>query len=111
MSHMQVSISRGTWIEVEGDGTEYVPIDYTPLCHKTNVTPGWSVQRFYVGFAEAVEAMRDYLEMRPDSIVRISCRVGWGAQLTAPGYLDCTPWTVFDTRAEAEEHAREYLEP
>jgi hypothetical protein len=31
---------------------------------------------------------------------------GYGARLSAPGYLDCTEWGVFDT----EQEAREYLE-
>ena len=30
---------------------------------------------------------------------------GFGARLSAPGYMDCTEWVVFDT----EENARAYL--
>lgn len=26
---------------------------------------------------------------------------GWGVRLSAPGYLDCTSWSVYDTRIEA----------
>ena len=32
--------------------------------------------------------------------------MGYGARLSAPGYLDCTEWAVFET----EDEAREYLE-
>lgn len=32
---------------------------------------------------------------------------GWGARLSAPGYLDCTDWCVFDTEEEAKEYLRE----
>jgi hypothetical protein len=32
---------------------------------------------------------------------------GHGARLSAPGYLDCTEWTVFDTEKEAEEYLDE----
>ena len=28
----------------------------------------------------------------------------WGARLSAPGYLDCTEWCVFDTEAEAAQY-------
>lgn len=28
---------------------------------------------------------------------------GWGARLSAPGYLDCTEWLVCDTEAEARD--------
>lgn len=32
---------------------------------------------------------------------------GWGARMSAPGYMDCTDWCVFDTEAEAKEYLRE----
>jgi hypothetical protein len=32
---------------------------------------------------------------------------GFGARLSAPGYLDCTEWVVFDTESEAEEYLKE----
>ena len=32
---------------------------------------------------------------------------GYGARLSAPGYMDATAWTVFKTREEAEEFLRE----
>jgi hypothetical protein len=28
---------------------------------------------------------------------------GYGARLSAPGYLDCTEWNVYDTEQEARE--------
>lgn len=42
-----------------------------------------------------------------DHITReqVELKKGWGAQLSAPGYLDCTGWTLF----ESEEEAKEYL--
>jgi|SRR5882672_1697890 len=32
---------------------------------------------------------------------------GYGARLSAPGYLDCTEWTVFDTAEQAEKYLEE----
>jgi len=32
---------------------------------------------------------------------------GYGARLSAPGYLDCTEWAVFDTVAQAEQYLEE----
>ena len=29
---------------------------------------------------------------------------GYGARLSAPGYMDCTEWAVFDTEEEAQEY-------
>jgi hypothetical protein len=41
-------------------------------------------------------------------IERVSLRLGHGARLSAPGYLDCTEWSVFPTVKEAEEYLDEY---
>lgn len=32
---------------------------------------------------------------------------GYGARLSAPGYMDCTPWTVFATKQEAVDYLKE----
>lgn len=32
---------------------------------------------------------------------------GYGARLSMPGYLDCTEWTVFETREAAKQHLAE----
>lgn len=32
---------------------------------------------------------------------------GYGARLSAPGYMDCTEWCVFDTEQEAEDYLRD----
>lgn len=32
---------------------------------------------------------------------------GYGARLSAPGYLDCTEWTVFDSQEDAEAYLEE----
>ncbi len=35
-------------------------------------------------------------------------RTGWGAQMSAPGYMDQTEWDVFDTEQEAWDHLKEH---
>ena len=35
---------------------------------------------------------------------------GYGARLSAPGYLDCTEWAVFDTVEEALSYLAEMYE-
>jgi hypothetical protein len=52
--------------------------------------------------AETVKTIQPYTEGTPLSWENVK---GFGARLSAPGYLDCTEWTVFDT----EDEAREYL--
>lgn len=47
---------------------------------------------------EMLAAAETYYEGDPESV---TLRTGFGARLSAPGYLDCTEWTVFDTEAAA----------
>lgn len=35
---------------------------------------------------------------------------GFGARLSAPGYLDCTEWSIFDTEKEAADYLLEMYE-
>lgn len=55
-----------------------------------------------------VDALLDYLEGTPDDPDGL-CEVSTGyiARLSAPGYLDCTDWSVFDTEDEAREYLRD----
>lgn len=46
----------------------------------------------------------------PEGNVTREYREGYGVRESAPGYLDCTEWEVFDTLAEAERRAREIEE-
>jgi len=72
------------WWEVDGrEGTMYFPCDE------------FTAQQA----AEAYEF--------PQAIDSITRRTGYGARLSAPGYLDCTDWTVCDTEEEARETLRE----
>ena len=48
--------------------------------------------------------IRDYCEGTPQSWENIQ---GYGARLSAPGYMDCTEWCVFDSVEEAEEYLTE----
>ena len=34
---------------------------------------------------------------------------GYGVRLSAPGYLDCTPWDVYDDKEDAEAALSEYV--
>ena len=53
----------------------------------------------------AVEALQQYCEGDIESWETIR---GYGARLSAPGYLDCTDWSVFDTPELAEGYLDEY---
>ena len=47
-------------------------------------------------------------DMLPKEWYGIRVVKGYAARLSAPGYLDCTEWTVFDTEAEAYQFLEDY---
>jgi hypothetical protein len=93
MSHMQKQILYGRWVVIEGNqGTETIPFDL--------VSPKRAKPRF--------EDVRDYVES--SSATSIEVVDGWGARLSAPGYLDSTSWTVHKTEDEARQSLAEMFD-
>lgn len=88
-SFMQPQIEFGYYFEVETNvGTEIVPADVIGRTCDTHV-----------------EALLNYLEGDPlDDDVEVPLKEGWLARMHAPGYMDCTEWSAFATRAEAEDY-------
>lgn len=81
MGFMQKQIVYQSWYLVETtNGTECMPSD---LCDSD------------------LESVADYCEGTPQSVEEVT---GFGARLSAPGYMDCTEWTIFGTLACAEEY-------
>jgi hypothetical protein len=99
---MQPQVTRlQNWLRVETtQGTEWVDSASLSLFVRDSdtVTHPMSEQER----AETVTKIQPYTEGTPLSWENVK---GFGARLSAPGYLDCTEWTVFDT----EDEAREYL--
>jgi hypothetical protein len=100
MRHQATGLQN--WLRVETThGTEFVSIADTSLFVRDSETlthPMTDAER-----ADVVAKIRQYTDGEPQSWENVK---GYGARLSAPGYLDCTEWTVFDT----EEEARAYLE-
>jgi hypothetical protein len=88
MSFMQKQVTvKQSWWQVETSiGTEIVPADLV------SQEPADS------------SAFEDYCEGQVQSWELIQ---GYGARLSAPGYMDCTEWTVFDSPEEAEQYLDE----
>lgn len=85
MAFMTPQYEQGLWYEVETThGTEIIPADL-------------------VGEDGGGEELKPYLEGK---YVSHEMRSGVGVRLSASGYMDCTPWTVFNT----VEEARAYVE-
>lgn len=50
----------------------------------------------------AVNVLGQFVEGGPDSIESWETVKGFGCRLSAPGYMDCTDWTVFDSEDECK---------
>ena len=100
MQHQVTGLEN--WLRVETtQGTEFVRIADTSLFVRNSQTlthPATDAELF-----AAKVKISPYCDGEPQTWENIK---GYGARLSAPGYLDCTEWSVFET----EEEAREYLE-
>lgn len=64
---------------------------------------------YYVPFVEAEEPLTDYVPsgaFASEPVVLDNCVIG---RLSAPGYLDCTDWTPYETVEAAEAALAEEL--
>lgn len=87
MPFMEAEITdRLRWIEVDGPmGTECIP--------------EWLTGDLPADETERNRILSEYTENREYwTVTRI---VGYGVRLSAPGYLDCTPWEVYTLIREA----------
>ena len=85
------------WLKVETySGIEFLPSDLCVFVRDSDKAT--AVQKR--------EYKKEIWQYTTDEPIEWENIKGYGARLSAPGYLDCTEWTVFDT----EEEAREYLE-
>ena len=89
------------WLQVETpQGTEFVRISDVTLFVRDSETVTHPMSPEDRDATE--QKIRPYVNGKPLSWENIK---GYGARLSAPGYLDCTEWAVFDS----EEEAREFL--
>ena len=107
---MEPQIEFGEWLEVDGAcGIEALPAD---------IIGGLSWMKYDVDYdtecmeedsdlRSTLDALEDFIESNLDDVTSIQLVEGYGARLSAPGYMDSTSWTVFKTRDEAEEFLRE----
>ena len=92
MAFMQPQIYKGEYFAVDTTcGTEIVPCDVV----------GRTI-------AVHVEALLNYLEGTPcDPEETCEVKTGWLARMSAPGYLDCTSWSVYRTESDAQNQMSE----
>jgi hypothetical protein len=87
MQFMKPEISQDdVWqIETDDGSTEHVPFSVCP--------------------EGTIDALTEYVDGTIDPDVPIErLRKRWIARMSAPGYMDCTDWTVHDSREDAEDY-------
>jgi hypothetical protein len=113
MPHMVPEYDECDWYEAEGPrGIDFVSADLVgdidltglsrdPVVTSSNPPGSWVAINFPQDAFPVPNALADYVEnIELWSLKRVK---GVGARLTAPGYCDCTEWSVFDTMAEARK--------
>jgi len=91
---------KQNWLRVEtSQGTEFVPSGQLALFVRNSDCPSQPLDSNEYDCYE--KQIRPYVEGTIESWENIQ---GHGARLSAPGYLDCTDWCVFDTVSEAEAY-------
>lgn len=96
------------WFVVDGNcGTDYVPahvVQY-PRIHRLVTDVEVTYADSPMVFSLLHSYIKDYTENT--TITGITLISGYGARLSAPGYLECTDWCVFDTVTEAEQYLKD----
>lgn len=107
MAHMQKQITEkmfGWEVETSG-GTEFVPgtCVFVPDWLKTDVSILDTDDKFSTETFEMLRsALHPYVE--GGTIVSIQAVYGYFARMSAPGYLDCTPWVYGATQREVRDN-------
>lgn len=104
MSFMQKQITnKQAWVKVETSiGTEFIDAVSLGLHLRDSQT-----QTHTLTDKERESAISDLSDYCEGTIQEWETVRGYGARLSAPGYLDCTEWTVFDTPEKAEAYLDE----
>lgn len=100
MSHMHPQLTtRDHWLVIETtDGVFYLDWEYAGSAKEYLKDPE------NISFAAIANELHIYTEVGPEDIHNISDTWGYGARLSAPGYLDSTYWAVFETQKQAAQY-------
>lgn len=98
---MLPDIVKGKWAII--DTTEGIYSVNMADCGEPDAWNGSAVN-FGICLANVASYYADYIPCTVDDVTEISQRTGYGARLSASGYMDCTDWCVFETEAEAIDY-------
>jgi hypothetical protein len=101
MSFMQQQVTRKLdWYEIDGnEGITFVPVEDVGKPDLDGIEDA----------DEREDALKDFVQdyYAGREIFSVQITTGFGARLSAPGYMDCTDWAVFDTAEEAQAYLDE----
>lgn len=103
MPHMMPQIVKQKWVEIDGpEGIEWLPLDLWGEQELKNILAEIHAKKTNNKLAQKL------LEMtRNQTFFESKVIEGFGARLSAPGYLDCTDWCVFISETEARKYIEE----
>lgn len=109
MSFMQGEIVYDSWVEIDGpNGGEVIPTDVCGSLPDYDEFAAAFEESGRAEFEDVDEAYKAYAFQQVSGYsensecYEIAEREAWGARLSAPGYLDCTEWSLYDSEAEAK---------
>ena len=106
MAFMQPEIIFGLWLRVDTtNGTWWLPEDLVgPVFLKQDVAyeVEWCNLEPDSKLRPLLNDLEDYVEADRTEIYELTLVEGWGGRMSAPGYLDCTEWTVLPEREDVE---------
>lgn len=97
MGWIEISTLNGTWfvqaMDISQDVLDYCAERSADICEIPE-----NIKAEIIQFTECFDL---------EDIDGIEYVEGYGTRLSAPGYMDCTEWCVFDTVEEAEAYIKE----
>ncbi|MEK6832731.1 MAG: hypothetical protein AABY32_01675 [Nanoarchaeota archaeon] len=101
---MEKQVEYGTWIEVNTNcGISFFPadlLDNKDIIYLKNNPDVDDIPN------QLIDKIKQYIE--GNEIWTVEVTDGYGARLSAPGYMDCTEWSVFETEQEAIDYIDEF---
>lgn len=94
------------WLVVDGtNGNEYIPLADTGL---TKEQVEAMQEESLTSEGNAFLPIDDFCTCGASGTYSVMVVNGHGCRLSAPGYMDCTEWAVFDTEKQCIDYFDEY---
>jgi len=101
-SFMKPQIEESDYFECETEqGTSFVPADLVRLPFAVNFKAGGFFDDESPHWRALARSLLPYVN--GDELAQVTVGHGFMARLSAPGYMDCTDWTAYETADQAAQ--------